>query len=66
MNSAFEEYKKYIKGKKVAAIGLGISNRPLLRYLAQLGVDITGFDRYSYAQMKDLVDEFESFDNVSF
>lgn len=66
MNSAFEEYKKYIKGKKVAAIGLGISNRPLLKYLADLGVDISGFDRYSYAQMKELVDEFESYDNVTF
>ena len=66
MNIKFEEYKKYIKNKKVAAIGLGISNRPLLRYLAKIGVSITGFDRYSYAQIKDFVDEFEGYDNVSF
>jgi len=66
MNTKFEEYKKYIKNKKVAVIGLGISNKPLLRYLSKLGVDITGFDRYTYAQIKDFVDEFERYDNVSF
>jgi len=66
MNSKFEEYKKYIKDKKVAAIGLGISNRPLLRYLAKLGVEIVGFDKYSYAQLKNFVDEFEGYDNVNF
>lgn len=66
MNQKFEEYKKYLKEKKIAAIGLGISNRPLLRYLAKLGVTIAGFDRYSYAQLKDFVDEFEGYDNVTF
>lgn len=66
MNQKFEEYKKYLLGKKVAAIGLGISNRPLLRYLAKLGVTIAGFDKYSYAQLKDFVDEFEGYDNVTF
>ena len=66
MNQKFEDYKKYLIGKKVAAIGLGISNRPLLRYLAKLGVTIAGFDRYSYAQLKDFVDEFEGYDNVTF
>ncbi len=66
MNQQFEDYKKYLKGKKVAAIGLGISNRPLLRYLAKLGITIAGFDRYSYAQLKDFVDEFEGYDNVTF
>ncbi len=55
MNLNFEEYKKFIKSKKVAAIGLGISNRPLLRYLAKLGVKIDGYDRYTYAQLKYFV-----------
>ena len=66
MNLKFEEYKEYIKDKKVAAIGLGISNRPLLRYFAKLGVEIVGFDKYSYAQLKNFVDEFEGYDNVNF
>lgn len=66
MNRKFEEYKKQIVTKKVAAVGLGISNRPLLKYLADLGVDITGFDSAPYAKMKNLIDEFSDYPNVTF
>lgn len=45
MNKKLEEFKKYIKGKKVAVMGVGISNRPLIRYIYSLGADITAFDK---------------------
>ena len=66
MNNRFEEYKKEIVTKKVAAVGLGISNRPLVRYMAKLGVDITGFDSAPYAKLESFIKEFEAYDNVKF
>ncbi len=66
MNKAFEEYKKQIRNKKVAAVGLGISNRPLFKYLADLGVEITGFDSAPYEKLKSFIKEFEKYENVSF
>ena len=34
-----------IRGKSAAVIGVGISNRPLIRWLTKLGVTVTAFDR---------------------
>jgi UDP-N-acetylmuramoylalanine--D-glutamate ligase len=45
MENKLSDFKEYIKGKKTAIIGLGISNTPLAGYLARLGTDITVFDR---------------------
>ena len=44
-NTKLEEFEKYIKGKKVAIIGLGISNIPLLDYLHNLNAYVTIFDK---------------------
>lgn len=44
MNTKLEAFKKYINGKKVAVMGVGISNRPLIRYIHSLGANITAFD----------------------
>jgi len=38
------EFHKYICGRKVAVLGVGISNRPLIRYFHSLGAVITAFD----------------------
>ena len=45
MISAFEEYFKGLPGKKIAVLGLGVSNRPLVRLLLEFGCDVTGCDR---------------------
>ena len=45
MNSKLNEFKNKIKGSKVAVMGVGISNRPLIRYIYSLGADITAFDK---------------------
>ncbi len=66
MNNRFEEYKSELVGKKVAAVGLGISNRPLVRCLAKLGVEIVGFDSAPYAKLESFISEFKDMDNVSF
>lgn len=46
-----EEFEKYIKGKKVAVIGLGVSNLPLLDYLHSLDAKVTIFDKREIEQI---------------
>ena len=45
MNSAFEQYFLSLKGKRIAVLGLGVSNRPLVKLLLEFGCDVTGCDR---------------------
>jgi len=45
MSSAFERYFTSIRDKKIAVLGLGVSNRPLVRLLLEFGCDVTGCDR---------------------
>ena len=43
-NEKLNEFCNYIKRRKTAIIGLGVSNVPLLDYLYKLGAKITVFD----------------------
>ena len=43
--SAFERYFTSIKDQKIAVLGLGVSNRPLVRLLLEFGCTVTGCDR---------------------
>jgi len=45
MQTAFETYFTSLKGKKIAVLGLGVSNRPLVRLLLEFGCDVLGCDR---------------------
>ncbi len=45
MNTKTENFKAFLKGKRIAVLGIGISNRPLIRYIAGLGGSITAFDK---------------------
>ena len=45
MRSAFEQYFTSLRGKKIAVLGLGVSNRPLVRLLLEFGCDVLGCDR---------------------
>ena len=45
MVSKFEEYFNSLKDKKIAVLGLGVSNRPLVRLLLEFGCDVVGCDR---------------------
>ena len=42
---AFEAYFEALRGKKIAVLGLGVSNRPLARLLLEFGCDVTGCDK---------------------
>ena len=45
MHMKFEDYFHSLRGKKIAVLGLGVSNRPLVRLLLEFGCDVTGCDR---------------------
>ena len=45
MISAFEQYFTSLQGKRIAVLGLGVSNRPLVRLLLEYGCHVTGCDR---------------------
>ena len=45
MISAFERYFTSLKDKKVAVLGLGVSNRPLVRLLLEFGCSVVGCDK---------------------
>ena len=42
---AFEAYFTSLKDRKIAVLGLGVSNRPLVRLLLEFGCRVTGCDR---------------------
>lgn len=45
MISAFEQYFSSLQNKKVAVLGLGVSNRPLVRLLLEFGCSVVGCDK---------------------
>ena len=53
-NERLEEFNNYIKNRKVAIIGLGVSNIPLLKYMSEAGAKVTAFDSRT---MENLTDE---------
>ncbi len=62
MNTKLNEFKKWIKTKRVAVLGIGISNTPLIKYLAKLGVDITAFDKADREQLKETLNTLVGLD----
>ena len=59
MNSAFETYFTSLKGKRIAVLGLGVSNRPLVRLLLEFGCDVTGCDKTPRDKLDEEVLELE-------
>ena len=59
MNTAFEQYFTALRGKKIAVLGLGVSNRPLVRLLLEFGCDVVGCDRTPREKLDDEVLELE-------
>ena len=60
MISAFEQYFTSLKDKKIAVLGLGVSNRPLVRLLLEFGCDVTGCDRTPREKLDAEVLELEA------
>ena len=45
MNNKLEDFKNSIKNKRIDVIGIGISNSPLIKYLAECGAKVQACDR---------------------
>lgn len=59
MKKDFKEFKEFIKGKKTAVVGIGVSNKPLIKYLVSLGAAVTGFDKKTEGQLGNDAEELK-------
>lgn len=63
MNKELNNFNNQLKGKKIAIIGAGVSNIPLIKYLYDLECKITLFDKNNLSnlskEVKDLIDEYK-------
>lgn len=61
-NEKLESFNKFLKGKKVAIIGLGVSNLPLLKYMYYQKADVTVFDQKEEEKIeKKNIDEVKKY-----
>ena len=55
-----QDYLHSLQGKRVAVIGIGVSNQPLLRLLLEAGVSVTACDKKDRAALGPMADELEA------
>ncbi len=55
MNPKVDAWLDTLSGKKILVLGLGVSNRPLVRMLLRRGLDVTGCDATPYEKLDDEV-----------
>ena len=60
MKKDFSEFKQFIKDKKVAVVGIGVSNIPLINFLLELGAKVTAFDKKTKEQLGDVAENFDN------
>lgn len=61
-NKKLEEFNEYIRFRKVAVIGLGVSNIPLLDYLYQKKARVTVFDNKKIDEIpKEILDKITTY-----
>lgn len=54
------EYVNSLKGKRVDVVGIGVSNRPLIRLLLNAGITVTARDKQTYDKLGAEMRELES------
>ena len=61
-NEKLKEFNEYIRFRKVAIIGLGVSNLPLLDYLYEKKSQVTVFDERTIDEIsKDIIDKITTY-----
>ncbi|MBR5157043.1 MAG: UDP-N-acetylmuramoyl-L-alanine--D-glutamate ligase [Clostridia bacterium] len=58
MTDKIKAFHNEINGKRITVIGIGISNRPLIRYLVKYGAKVTACDKKNKEQLGEVYDEF--------
>ena len=62
VNEKLIEFNNYLRGRKVAVIGLGVSNIPLIDYLHDLKSNVTFFDGREIDEIdKNIIDKIVNF-----
>ena len=59
MAGILESYFTSLQGKNIVVLGLGVSNRPLVRLLLRYGCTVTGCDKTPYEKLDQEVLELE-------
>lgn len=59
INEKLLKFEKEIKTKKVTVIGIGISNLPLIKYLAKLGANVCACDKRTAEKLGNVCAELE-------
>ena len=59
MASILESYFTSLRGKRIVVLGLGVSNRPLVRLLLRYGCTVTGCDKTPREKLDDELLELE-------
>ena len=66
-NQKLIEFNNYLKGKKVAIIGLGVSNLPLLKYMYEKKAIVTVFDEKEKEEVpRKLLERLDKYEANSF
>ena len=60
MSTRFDTYFSSLAGKRIAVLGLGVSNRPLVRLLLEYGCTVTGCDKTPREKLDAEVLELET------
>ena len=60
MRSDIKTYLQSLQGKKVAVIGIGVSNRPLIRLLLEHGIAVSACDKASRESFGGAIEELEA------
>lgn len=60
MAFTLQDYLTSLKGKRVAVIGIGVSNTPLIKTLLSAGISVTACDKNKREAFGPLADELES------
>lgn len=53
-----EEFRSMVCDKDISVIGMGISNRPLIKYLIRLGARVTAYDKRTRDELGEIYREF--------
>ena len=60
MRKDFKDFKKFILGKKVGVVGIGVSNIPLINFLLDLGAIVTAFDKKTKEELGEVATDFNN------
>ena len=57
MNKKLDEFKNRINGMEIDVLGIGISNVPIIKYLAENGAKVTACDKREREALGEIYDE---------